>query len=121
MSWPRRVTEEQMNKADAERLRDTFAAAALTGYNANPAWDDVAASIVAEQAYGDADAMLRVRNGAVEGCETVCPHVRGTVTQHCSLNFTLTAEEREAIEDAVAELTPGPIAATLRNLLERTK
>jgi hypothetical protein len=33
----------------------------------------------------------------------------------------LTAEEREAIEDAVAELTPGPIAATLRNLLERLK
>ena len=33
----------------------------------------------------------------------------------------LTDEEREAVEDAVAELTPGPIAATLRNLLERTK
>jgi len=31
----------------------------------------------------------------------------------------LTDEEREAIEDAVAELTPGPIAATLRSLLER--
>ena len=27
-----------------------------------------------------------------------CPHVRGTVTQHCSLNFTLTDAEREAIE-----------------------
>jgi hypothetical protein len=63
----------------------------------------------------------RLRNGAAAGRETVCPHVRGTVTQHCSLNFTLTDEEREAIEDAVAELTPGPIAATLRNLLERTK
>jgi hypothetical protein len=33
----------------------------------------------------------------------------------------LTAEERQAIEDAVAELTPGPIAATLRKLLERLK
>jgi hypothetical protein len=66
------------------------------------------------------------RNGAVEGCETVCPHVRGTVTQHCSLNFTLTDAEREAIEyfaafhrspregDALA-------AATLRTLLERMK
>jgi hypothetical protein len=31
----------------------------------------------------------------------------------------LTESEREAVEDAVAELTPGPIAATLRNLLER--
>jgi hypothetical protein len=35
--------------------------------------------------------------------------------------ITLTKEETEAIEDAVAELTPGPIAAMLRNLLERTK
>ena len=34
---------------------------------------------------------------------------------------TLTDEERAAIEDAVAELTPGPIAATLRSLLERMK
>ena len=34
----------------------------------------------------------RLRNGAT------CPHVRGTVTQYCSLNFTLTDEEREAIE-----------------------
>ena len=66
-----------------------------------------------------AEEIERLRNGAVTGCETVCPHVRGTVTQHCSLNFTLTAEEREAIADAVAELTPGPIAATLRSLLAR--
>lgn len=33
----------------------------------------------------------------------------------------ITDEEREAIEDAVAELTPGLIAATLRKLLERLK
>jgi len=32
---------------------------------------------------------------------------------------TLTDDEREAIEDAVAELTPGAIAATLRSLLAR--
>jgi hypothetical protein len=43
----------------------------------------------------------------------------GSVT--VTMDATLTDEEREAIEDAVAELTPGPIAATLRNLLERTK
>jgi hypothetical protein len=104
--------------------RDTFAAAALTGYNANPAWDDVAASIVAEQAYADADAMLRARNGAAEASETVCPHVRGTVTQHCSLNFTLTDEEREAIEAARGCLADhdareGAIDEVLRKLLER--
>jgi hypothetical protein len=40
----------------------------------------------------------RLRNGAAAGCKTVCPHVRGTVTQHCTLNFTITDEEREAIE-----------------------
>jgi hypothetical protein len=53
----------------------------------------------------DQDATLSVQDSRV------------TVT----MDATLTDEEREAIEDAVAELTPGPIAATLRNLLERTK
>ena len=62
----------------------------------------------------------RLRNGAA------CPHVRGTVTQHCSLNFTLTDEERAAIS-FFAELRGGdfdsclPRAATLRELLERLK
>jgi hypothetical protein len=37
----------------------------------------------------------RLRNGAA------CPHIRGTVTQHCSLNFTLTVKEREAIGVAI--------------------
>jgi hypothetical protein len=71
----------------------------------------------------------RLRNGGV------CPHVRGTVTQHCSLNFTLTAEEREAIEAAAwacgrcggfngdpskpALYKGNQIEATLRNLLSR--
>ena len=63
----------------------------------------------------------RLRNGAVESRETVCPHVRGTVTQHCSLNFTLTAEEREAVDFAADFLDGRAVAATLRNLLERLK
>lgn len=66
-----------------------------------------------------------------------CPHVRGTVTQHCSLNFTLTDEEREAVDEAAdtsdvaAEFYSGKDharadaaakhAATLRGLLERLK
>lgn len=66
--------------------RDTFAAAALTGYTANPAWDDVAASIVAEQAYADADAMLRERD------KTSAENTSG------SGSVTLTDEEREAID-----------------------
>jgi hypothetical protein len=61
----------------------------------------------------------RLRNGRVESCETVCPHVRGTVTQHCSLNFTLTDEEREAILAAADLLIGSKPGATLRHLLAR--
>ena len=65
----------------------------------------------------------RLRDGAVDGCETVCPHVRGTVTQHCSLNFTITDEEREAIAFAVSQMRITPLcmrkAAIIRKLLER--
>jgi len=68
----------------------------------------------------------RLRNGAATGCETVCPHVRGTVTQHCSLNFTLTDEERAALEYFAAfRRSPregdANAAATLRSLLERLR
>lgn len=69
----------------------------------------------------------RLRNGAADARETVCPHVRGTVTQHCSLNFTLTDEEREAIEQAeytLRQVGNGPCdeaADTLRKLLERLR
>ena len=57
----------------------------------------------------------RLRNGAA------CPHVRGTVTQHCSLNFTLTDEERAAIELAISKRLDLDAIHTLRNLLERLK
>jgi hypothetical protein len=52
-----------------------------------------------------------------------CPYVVGTTTLHCSLTpFTLTDEEREAIEWAsTVEWGSNPHAATLRALLERTK
>jgi hypothetical protein len=61
----------------------------------------------------------RLRNGAAAGCETVCPHVRGSVTQHCSLNFTLTDEERAAILTAADLLIGSKPGATLRSLLAR--
>ena len=72
---------EEIRKAarqaeERERLRDTFAAAALTGYAANPAWDDVAASIVAEQAYVDADAMLRERSRTGQAAAGTPPQSR---------------------------------------------
>jgi hypothetical protein len=56
---------------------------------------------------------------------THCPHVVGTTTQYCSLTpLTLTAAEREAVEVAAAAYASDHgerFAATLRNLLERTK
>jgi hypothetical protein len=55
----------------------------------------------------------RLRNGGA------CPHVRGTVTQHCSLNFTLTDDEREAIAGAADLLIGSKPGATLRKLLDR--
>jgi hypothetical protein len=67
--------------------------------------DEIASLREAIRRLADQDATLSVQGGGV------------TVT----LDATLTDEEREAVEDAVAELTPGAIAATLRNLLERTK
>ncbi len=70
-----------------------------------------AASGLMEEAAAEIE---RLRSGVT------CPHVRGTVTQHCSLNFTITDEDREAIETAVRWLEPyPPVAATLRHLLER--
>ena len=57
-----------------------------------------------------------------------CPHVRGTVTQFCALNFTLTDEEREAVKwcrDNIIPMSSSASAfafihtATLRKLLER--
>jgi hypothetical protein len=72
----------------------------------------------------------RLRNGGV------CPHVRGKVTQYCSLNFTLSDAEREVVArladrfEAIGNFDRRPSspgvseecerdAATLRSLLER--
>jgi hypothetical protein len=56
-----------------------------------------------------------------------CPYVVGRTTLHCSLTpFTLTAEEREAIREAVGAYNDNDddeecarIAATLHGLLKR--
>jgi hypothetical protein len=167
-------------QAERERLRDTFAAAALTGLLSNIQTYQLVA--VTRQAYDLADEMLiqrspRPRAAAAEkaiqdakdfarireqfeawqkersvgvaemdsasdrksvatprACASscsqpfdsapttqACPHVRGTVTQHCSLNFTLTDEERAAILTAADLLIGSKPGATLRSLLERLK
>jgi hypothetical protein len=51
-----------------------------------------------------------------------CPYVTGKTTQYCTLTpFTLTDEEREAVEWAVAAASDceHPAEDTLRSLLER--
>ncbi len=55
--------------------------------------------------------------------DEVCPYVVGRTTLHCSLTpFTLTDEEREAIELAIETWVCKPqLKATLRGLLERTR
>jgi hypothetical protein len=110
MSWPRRVTEEQLNKADAERLRDTFAAAALTGLLADQSLSDLGDITIATRAYELASAMIEER-------------------VKWSRAHALTDAEREAIEDAAgiceehSEEYDGknssPISDTLRKLLAR--
>jgi hypothetical protein len=99
--------------AERVRLRDEFAAAALTGLLADDGdRTEYAMPNFTARAYEWADAMLRERNGAVDGCETV----------------TLTDEEREAIEAAAMSLDGthsldyvkrARQAATLRSLLTR--
>jgi hypothetical protein len=63
----------------------------------------------------------RLRNGAVDGRETVpCPYVTGKTTQYCTLTpFTLTDEEREAVAYYLGTGGPYGVHATLRGLLER--
>lgn len=78
---------------------------------------------VASELMAEAAAEIeRLRNGSVDARETVCPHVRGTVTQHCSLNFTLTDAEREAIREGADVLYGNGCdedASILRSLLAR--
>lgn len=130
--------------------RDHFAAAALTGYIANPAWDDADASIVAKQAYGDADAMLRERAKSYEkGDENrsfsdtnhdAAPAAKaakearkatdadGTGNtkpmperKRAEVSYALTDEEREAVEASIHGDNDATVIATLRSLLARTQ
>lgn len=76
--------------SDEITLRDTFAAAALTGLISDADYE-YSPDTAAQDAYACADAMLRerARNGAPAGRETV---------QH-----TLTDAEREALEWSIKE------------------
>ena len=87
--------------------RDTFAAAALTGYNANPVWDDTDSLIVAEQAYADADAMLRERertnHAAVPAARAEEPELYRAV----AVRLARVEEELERLRSRVIQGTRG--------------
>jgi hypothetical protein len=88
---------------ERERLRDTFAAAALTGLLADQSLSDLGDTTLATRAYELASAMTEERD-----------RIGGL------LQPTLTDAEREAVE-WYANFPDGIHAATLRNLLERLK
>jgi hypothetical protein len=90
--------------AERERLRDTLAAAALTGLLAGPGDKDFSMDYWARHAYGAADAMLRER---------------GNHSEKPNSSPTLTDEERAAILTAADLLIGSKPGATLRSLLER--
>ena len=114
--------------------RNTFAAAALTGWLASQQ-TVISQTEMAMRAYDYADAMLRVR-AIRSSMECVCPTRDGyrMQTHGCPLHgsqantrgVTLTDAEREAIYRAEAGLRTAYVpddetAATLRSLLERLK
>ena len=130
-------------------LRDTFAAAALTGLLTS---DDVGeesnafGQAICQSAYLWADAMLRERErtnhdaapAARAEIERLREAIRRLADQDATLSVcggnvtvtmdaTLTDEEREAIADAAGRYVEGitpkaqEYAATLRGLLERTR
>ena len=117
-------------QAERERLRDTFAAAALTGWLASQQ-TVISRKEMAMRAYDYADAMLRERgNHSEKPNSSLAPtdsertpqtHAtpgEGSVQDRC----TLTEEEREAIEVAAAAYADDHgerFAAILRNLLAR--
>jgi hypothetical protein len=130
--------EDMERQYQLAALRDTFAAAALTGLVASNADLEDTMQGVCESAYSWADAMLRERNGAVESRETVQDGVVPTATwfdqkiaEECRIaqaeaaRLRLTDSEREAIEQMLDEVSGKACAESwvpdiLRNLLERT-
>jgi hypothetical protein len=118
-------------QAERERLRDTFAAAALTGLLAQGDDGSFSEESYARSAYRWADVMLRARNGAAESRETVpvtepMPKEkraevseRHTVPLYRHPQPALTDEERDAIGEAIRLGDQWGWSETLRGLLER--
>jgi hypothetical protein len=128
-------------QADRERLRDTFAAAALTGLLASMQ-KNAFAEEMASHAYELADAMIRERertnhDAAPEACvqQSTREPERSLLAQSESVERglprtgntpALGESEREAIEQVLDELSGRACAESwvpeiLRNLLERLK
>jgi hypothetical protein len=128
------MTQQHRNgdiSPDRVDLRDSFAAAALTGILANP-HDDLLASddSYATMAYELADAMFRERLRQFDRSQPIKPaeDTHATHATPCEGSVqgegTLTDEEREAVYRAEARLRTAYVpddatAATLRKLLAR--
>jgi hypothetical protein len=102
MSWPKRFTEEQTNKADAERLRDTFAAAALTGLIASREWP-IDSEEAAHYCYRVADAMLRERSRTGQTAAGTPPQSRAGQSAAESVPEVAKCTERGNDHDAAPE------------------
>lgn len=91
--WTNQMARD--NGDNPTRLRDTFAAAALTGLLSNiPTYQ---LGVLPRQAYDIADAMLEEREKTI----TATPPVAQPVQSSAESVPTLTREEREAIENAI--------------------
>lgn len=126
-------------RAERERLRDTFAAAALTGLLSNV--QRYQNGPLTEQAFEIADFMLKERDRTSVGVaemDSATDRKSAATPRACASSCSqpfdsapttpaLTDEEREAIEQAairvesLCQLGSQQRAATLRSLLERTK
>ena len=60
--YPQPPDPPRIEMASDATLRDLFAAAALTGINTNPLWDDSTSETMAIVAYKQADAMIAARS-----------------------------------------------------------
>ena len=107
--------------AERDRLRDEFAAAALSGIVKDLGYHSP--EDAASEAYALADAMLRERerNGTLDDCKTAepAPAADGTGWPTSGAGPALTDAESKAVRIVASVFPSETIAATLRSLLAR--
>ena len=124
----RELAEIRKEHAELVRLRDTFAAAALTGLLAAPTDKDRSMEYWARLAYESSDAMLLKRSRTNhDAAPAARAQVDAAGISRQGTGNTLTDAEREAVKAAARDYGDNDmdagcwrIAYTLRGLLERT-